>query len=86
MHFFFNDFLYNRKCQNSLVPQLINPDKSTTLAVISSCFDLLALPFGNDINMRKLDIFLVFRTLFNTLRTITSETVGMANDREEERR
>lgn len=50
--------------------------RSTTVAVMSSCFDLLALPLGNDINKRKLDIFLVLRTLFNTLCTITSETVG----------
>ena len=61
-------------------------DKSTTLAVILSCFDLRALPFGSDINILKLDMFLYFCTLFNTLRTITSDTVGMVNDevREEE--
>ena len=61
-------------------------DQSTTVAVISSCFDLLALPFGNDINIRKLDIFRVLRTLFNTLRTITSATVGVAENERRWRR
>ena len=64
-------------------------DKSTTVAVISSCFDLRALPLGNDINILKLDMFLVLRTLFNTFRTITSETVGIDNeygDRDDERK
>jgi len=50
------------------------------VAVISSCFDLLALPFGKDMSILKLEIFLVFLTLFNTFRTITSDTVGIANE------
>ena len=54
---------------------------------MSSCFDLLALPFGSDMRVRKLDMFLVFRTLFNTLCTITSETVGNEyGDRDEEQK
>ena len=64
----------------------MNPDRSTTLAVMSSCFDLRALPFGNDVSILRLDIFLVFLTFPNTLRMITSDTVGMVKEdvREEE--
>lgn len=50
-------------------------DKSTTLAVISSCFDRRARPCGNDINVCKLDIFRDRRTLFKTRRIMTSATL-----------
>jgi hypothetical protein len=59
-------------------------DKSTTVAVISSCFDLLALPFGNDLSIRKL-VFRDLETLLSTLRTITSATLGVENERRRRR-
>ena len=59
-------------------------DKSTTVAVISSCFDLLALPFGNDLNIRKL-VFRDLETLLSTFRTITSATFGVEKERRRRR-
>ena len=66
-----------KKCGDELS---ILTDKSTTLAVMSSCFDRLALPLGRDMSILRLAILRVFRTLFKTLRTITSDTVGIANE------
>mmetsp|Transcript_62348 Transcript_62348/g.92613 ORF Transcript_62348/g.92613 Transcript_62348/m.92613 type:complete len:102 (+) Transcript_62348:206-511(+) len=53
---------------------------STILAVISSCFDLCDLPFGDDISMQRLGTFHTHLTLL----TITSDTVaggGIAEER-----
>ena len=46
------------------------------MEVISSCFDLRALPLGNSVRERKLGMFLAFRTLLSTRRMMTSDTVN----------
>ena len=57
-----------------------NADRSTTHAVMSSCFDRRARPGGNDISACKLEMLRVRRTLFKTRRTMTSATVEFRRD------
>ena len=53
---------------------------------MSSCLDRRARPGGNDMRAWRLDIFLARRTLFKTLRTITSATVELRLKPEAKRR
>ena len=52
-----------------------NDDKSTTLAVISSCLDRRARPCGRDMSAWRLEMLRARLTLLRTRRVITSATL-----------